>query len=162
MAPVPYSQWHGAIPVKDPYDDGTTHVIFEPLDFISKLAALVAKPRVNLTRFHGVFAPNSRHRARVTPGGRGKGKTFKVTGDSRGGTPEERGTSMNGAQRLKRVFGIDVETCDQCGGAFKVIACIEDTAVNKKILDHLDKKAPASEQQRLPKSRAPPCIGLRD
>ena len=45
------------------YNDGTTHVIFEPLDFISKLAALVAKPRVNLTRFHGVFAPNSRHRA---------------------------------------------------------------------------------------------------
>jgi hypothetical protein len=32
-------------------------VIFEPLDFIARLAALVPKPRVNLTRFHGVFAP---------------------------------------------------------------------------------------------------------
>ena len=31
---------------------GTTHVIFEPLDFIARLAALVPKPRVNLTRFH--------------------------------------------------------------------------------------------------------------
>ncbi|KDH37112.1 conjugal transfer protein TraG, partial [Klebsiella pneumoniae] len=31
-----------------------------PLDFIARLAALVPKPRVNLTRFHGVFAPNSR------------------------------------------------------------------------------------------------------
>jgi len=31
-------------------------VIFEPLDFIARLAALVLKPRVNLTRFHGVFA----------------------------------------------------------------------------------------------------------
>ncbi len=49
--------------LKTPYRDGTTHVIFEPLDFISKLAALVPKPRVNpgsspgqaLTRFHGVF-----------------------------------------------------------------------------------------------------------
>ena len=30
---------------------------FEPLDFIARLAALVPKPRVNLTRFHGVFAP---------------------------------------------------------------------------------------------------------
>ena len=39
------------------YRDGTTHVIFEPLDFIARLAALVSKPRVNLTRFHGVFAP---------------------------------------------------------------------------------------------------------
>ena len=49
------------------YRDGTTHVIFEPLDFIARLAALVPKPRVNLTRFHGVFAPNSKHRALVTP-----------------------------------------------------------------------------------------------
>ena len=54
------------------YRDGTTHVIFEPLDFIAKLAALVPKPRVNLTRFHGVFAPNSKFRVRVTPAKRGR------------------------------------------------------------------------------------------
>jgi hypothetical protein len=58
--------------LKTPYRDGTTHVIFEPLDFIARLAALVPKPRVNLTRFHGVFAPNSAHRAQVTPTKRGK------------------------------------------------------------------------------------------
>jgi hypothetical protein len=40
---------------------------------IAKLAALVAKPRVNLTRLHGVFAPNSKHRVEVTPAKRGKG-----------------------------------------------------------------------------------------
>ncbi len=39
--------------LKTPYRDGTTHVIFEPLDFIAWLAALAPKPRVNLTRFHG-------------------------------------------------------------------------------------------------------------
>ena len=33
--------------LKTPYRDGTTHVIFEPLDFIARLAALVPKPRVN-------------------------------------------------------------------------------------------------------------------
>ena len=53
--------------LKTPYRDGTTHVIFEPLNFIARLAALVPKPRLNLTRFHGVFASNSKHRARVTP-----------------------------------------------------------------------------------------------
>jgi len=58
--------------LKTPYRNGTTHVIFEPLDFIARLAALVPKPRVNLTRFHGVFAPNSQHRALVTPARRGK------------------------------------------------------------------------------------------
>ena len=42
--------------LKTPWRDGTTHVIFEPLDFVARLVALVPKPRVNLTRFHGVFA----------------------------------------------------------------------------------------------------------
>lgn len=51
--------------LKTQYRDGTTHVFFEPVDFIVRLAALVPKPRVNLTRFHGVFAPNSKHRALV-------------------------------------------------------------------------------------------------
>jgi hypothetical protein len=59
--------------LKTPYRDGTTHVIFEPVDFIAKLAALVPRPKVNLTRFHGVFAPNSTHRVWVTPARRGKG-----------------------------------------------------------------------------------------
>ena len=58
--------------LKTPWRDGTTHVVFEPLDFIARLAALVPRPRVNLTRFHGVFAPNSRWRAQVTPAGRGR------------------------------------------------------------------------------------------
>jgi hypothetical protein len=37
--------------LKTPYRDGTTHVMFEPLDFIARLAALVPKPRVHLTRY---------------------------------------------------------------------------------------------------------------
>ena len=46
--------------LKTPYRDGTTHVIFEPLDFMARLAALVPRPRANLTRFHGVFAGTQR------------------------------------------------------------------------------------------------------
>jgi len=63
---------------KTPYRNGTTHVIFEPVDFIARLAALVPKPRVNLTRFHGVFAPNSKHRIHVTPAKRGRGRKKSV------------------------------------------------------------------------------------
>jgi hypothetical protein len=58
--------------LKTPYRDGTTHVIFEPVDLIAKLAALIPRPRVNLARFHGVFAPNSKHRVWMTPAKRGK------------------------------------------------------------------------------------------
>jgi hypothetical protein len=42
--------------LKTPYRDGTTHVIFEPLDFIARLAALIPWSRSDLTRYHGVFA----------------------------------------------------------------------------------------------------------
>ena len=48
-------------------------------------------------------------------------------------TPAERRASMSWAQRLKRVFSIDIETCSKCGGTVKVIACIEDPAVIDKI-----------------------------
>jgi len=45
--------------------------VFELLDFLAKLDALVPRPRVNLTRYHGVYAPNSAHRALVIRAGRG-------------------------------------------------------------------------------------------
>ena len=104
-------------PLKTPYHDGTTgdrrsHVLFEPLDFIARLAALVPKPRVNLTRFHGVFAPNSRHRVTITPSLRNKAKKALPTGQEK--TRAQKHQSMTWAQRLKRVFGIVIETCEQC------------------------------------------------
>jgi hypothetical protein len=53
--------------LKTPYRDDTTHVIFEPEDFIARLVALVPTPRAHLIRYHGVFAPNSALRNRVVP-----------------------------------------------------------------------------------------------
>jgi hypothetical protein len=52
------------------------------------------------------------------------------------------------AQRLKRVFHIDIETCRHCGGAVKIIACIEDPAVIETILTHLNKKSTGTEPTR--------------
>jgi hypothetical protein len=142
--------------LKTPYSDGTTHVLFEPLDFLARLAALVPKPRVNLTRFHGVFAPNSAHRAQVTKAGRGKGARGRAAAETDHGTPAERRAAMTWAQRLKRVFNIDIQTCAVCGGALRIIACIEDSAVIEKILAHLDAKVAAAQAARPPPPRAPP------
>jgi len=79
--------------LKTPYRDGTTHVIFEPLDFIARLAALIPRPRANLTRLHGVFAPNSKHRALVTPSKRGKSARCEISGDER--SPVEQHAAMS-------------------------------------------------------------------
>ena len=155
-------------PLKTPYRDGTTgdrrsHAIFEPLDFIARLAALVPKPRVNLTRFHGVFVrggppPNSRHRVTITPSLRNKAKKALPTGQEK--TRAQKHQSMTWAQRLKRVFGIEIETCEQCGGAVKVIANIEDPLVIQKILSHLNTKNDEVVELLPPQSRAPPQISL--
>ena len=74
------------------------------------------KPRVHLTRYHGVFAPNSRERASVTPAKRGKFPERKGRDRGNEDKPARRRTSMTWSQRLKRVFGIDIETCAVCGG----------------------------------------------
>ena len=120
------------------------------------------KPRVNLIRFHGVFAPNSRYRGRVTKAKRGRGGRRATTGDPEAPTPAERRASMSWAQRLKRVFNIDIETCPACGGAVRIIACIEDPVVIEKILTHLDEKGGSAEASRRPPCRAPPQAGLFD
>jgi hypothetical protein len=147
---------HVRYELKTPYRDGTTHVIFEPMDFIARLVALVPKPRVNLTRFHGVFAPNSAHRAQVTPAKRGKGNKARTADAPEATTPAERRAAMTWAQRLKRVFNIDIETCKGCGGHIKIIACIEDPVVIEKILTHLDRRDASRVTGRLPPSRASP------
>jgi hypothetical protein len=149
--------------LKTPWRNGTTHVIFEPLDFIARLVSLIPKPRVNLTRFHGVFAPNSKYRSKVTPARRGKRKKSN-SADQADQTPAEKRASMTWAKRLKRVFNIDVETCDKCGGDVRIIASIEDPAVIQRILAHLDNTVISAMTVLLPDCRASPSlpVGLFD
>ena len=52
-------------------------------------------------------------------------------------TPAERRAAMTWAQRLKRVFNIDISVCEQCGGSVRIIACIEDPIIIERILTHL-------------------------
>jgi len=77
------------------------------------------------------------------------------------------------SQRLKRVFNIDIETCNShCGGAVKIIACIEDPAVIEttawmqeveqrmeqlpKIRTHPNKQTASAKPIMWRESRAPP------
>ena len=142
--------------LKTPYRDGTTQEAFDPVDFMARLAALVPKPRVNLTRYHGVLAPNHRWRGWVTPARRGKG--LKTIGNAEARSPAERHAAMTWAQRLKRVFDIDIEICGRCGGSAKVIACIEEQETVDRILAHLRQQEQDTPTRPLlvPPTRAPP------
>jgi hypothetical protein len=39
--------------VKRAWSDGTTHLIFEPVEFLEKLAALRPRPEIGLILYHG-------------------------------------------------------------------------------------------------------------
>jgi hypothetical protein len=97
----PFSRIHALLGIRTPM-----HFIFEP-HFFAKLASLVPKPRVNLTRLHGVFVglphhPNSKYRLTVTPAKRGKGKQRGDLKEDK--ALDERRKAMTWAHRLKRVF----------------------------------------------------------
>jgi len=132
---------------KRPFRDGTTHLRFTPEDFMARLAALVPRPRANLTRYHGVFAPAHPWRRWIT----GTGQDSEVPG-SHGGTAMGTGSTarrrrhehdqggavenddaradlvrppkapLTWAERLRRVFGIEITVCPHCGGRLRVIA----------------------------------------
>jgi Putative transposase/Transposase zinc-binding domain len=147
--------------LKTPYRDGTTHIIFEPLDFISKLAALVPAPRVHLTRYHGVFAPNSKHRASVIMRPEERVVVDADSQQDSDSTTGKKRAAMTWAQCLKRAFKIDIELCEKCLGPAKVIACITDAVTINKILTHLQLKQ-GGLVVGLPASRAPPVSALSD
>ena len=58
------------------------------------------------------------------------------------------------AQRLKRVFAIEIETCRRCGGRLRVIARIEAPTTIERILEHLGREAEPVDPAY--PSRAPP------
>lgn len=107
--------------MKTPYKNGTTHVIFEPLDFIARLSARVPKPRFHLTRFHGVFAPKSKQRAKVTSEEKEKQSQRSAETKSLSEACDRRG-KKNWAMRLKRVFNIEITVCRHCLRTLEVIA----------------------------------------
>ena len=74
-----------------------------------------------------------------------------------GKPPIPRHVAMNWAQRLKRVFGIEIDTCVRCGGTLRIIASIEEPEVIAKLLAHLERTAPQPHSSELPLgARAPP------
>ena len=137
---------------KKPWDDGTTALKLTPMELMERLVALVPRPRVHLTRYHGVLGPHYKHRKQIVP----KPPVLKiVTDDQVAVDPKQlelKKKNIPWARLLARVFNIDVEICSKCGGKMKIIAAIEDPKVIRKILDHngLPTKPPSLHPARGP------------
>jgi len=129
--------------------DGTTHVLFETLELIEKLAALVPPPCFNLVRYHGVLAPAARWRPQVVPYDLKKSGSAPHTGCD-GKIQRENPNSKDSrkparchpknyswAELMKRVFEVDVLECSHCGGRMRILCAITPPEAIAKILDCL-------------------------
>ena len=140
---------------KKPWDDGTAALKLTPMELMERLVALVPRPRVHLTRYHGVLGPHYKHRKQIVP----KPPELKiVTDDQIAVDPKQlemKKKNIPWARLLARVFNVDVEICSKCGGKMEIIAAIEDPKVIRKILDHngLPTKPPSLHPARGPPSQ---------
>lgn len=53
--------------LRRPWRDGTTALVFDPVEFLGRLAVLVPRPRIDLVLYHGVLGPRAARRAEVVP-----------------------------------------------------------------------------------------------
>jgi hypothetical protein len=143
--------------LKRRWRDGTTHVIFEPLELLEKLAALVPPPRIHQVRYHGILGPAARERRFILPasGDPHPGKTgLPADAPTQEGSsaPKKAASRPNlpWAELIRRVFAVDVLECPRCGGRKRILAAIQTPGAIRAILEHLS----------LP-SRAPPITPAR-
>jgi hypothetical protein len=75
------------------WSDGTTHLLFDPIELLERLAALTPRPRVNLVLYYGVLGARARWRGRIVASLRAAG----ASGDDRasGGEPPEGTAPVN-------------------------------------------------------------------
>ena len=99
---------------------------------------LVPGARLHLIRFHVVLAPHARLRAAIVP------NPPRNTSEHTAHHAHDVPARMSWARLLQRVFDLDIEHCQHCGGDLKIIAAIEDPALIAKILTHLGLPARAA------------------
>ena len=124
--------------------DGTRWLVLDGVEFLQRIATLVPPKMQNLTRYHGVFASNSKLRALVIP--------QKVIDLPLCPRPKGCPWRTDWAELLRRVFAIDVLRCARCGGSMRLIAFVKKKSVAENILRHL--KLPSQPLAAAP-ARAP-------
>jgi hypothetical protein len=131
--------------LKRRWNDGTTAVIYEPMELMERLAALVPPPRFNIVRYYGVLAPASSLRPYIVPEDKsdiapahpGCSAKAEISTTEEAETKPKRGKkpkNYSWAQLMKRVFELDVLVCPRCGLQMRVLCAIHPPDAIQKIL----------------------------
>ena len=132
--------------LKTPWADGTRHLLFEPLEFLEKLAALIPRAHVNLVLYHGVLASHARWRSRVVLPAPG----LASAPDLSDGSPppsQARPRHWAWAQLMERAFGVDVLACPRWAGRLRLVATVEAPHAIRAILESRGLLAEAPQRE---------------
>lgn len=137
--------------LKSPWRDGTTHLRFDPLELLEKLAAQIPRPRINLVLYSGMLAPRARHRNQAVAYGRPPPRAAQTD------EPNPKPTRAHGerwAELMQHAFALDVLQCPHCPGRLVYIATIRSAQVAQAILRSLgrdtERPSPASPRDPPP------------
>jgi hypothetical protein len=151
--------------MKRPAPNGATHLVLTAAQLCRRLLALVPPPRVNLTRFHGVFAPNARLRRLVapapppprTPDSKPTAATPAAASSAAPIPSDEQAPQhvrrVPWAELLRRSFGVDVLRCHTCGLRRTVLAFISHAPTARRILLHLQLPCGPPPEPEPPRNR---------
>ena len=145
--------------LKRKWNDGSESLVFSQSDFVERLAGIIPPPWFNLTRFHGVFAPNHAWRGFVVPGPTKK-RTCPAHDEPNDSDPPPTGKPSTGrapaeywipwAELLRKTVGVDPEVC-LCGARM-----IVDDAITGGVILSEAKDPSASRQDDVTSQRAHP------
>jgi hypothetical protein len=110
-----------ALELKRPWPGGATHVSMSVRTFLTRLAALVPRPRTNTTLYYGVLASHAKHRRAVIP------------------EPPNRPRAHDAswAALMRHSFGLDVLSCRICRGRMRFTHVVFDPTEVRRLLAHL-------------------------
>jgi Putative transposase/Transposase zinc-binding domain len=129
--------------LRQPWRDGTTDLVFTPLELLERLAVLVPRPRINLILYFGVLGARATARAEVAGPGRAISLSESAPAEIEPAPAADEPTKVASRRNrtwavlMQRTFGLDVLACPRCGGRLRLIALIEQPAVIKRVLGHL-------------------------
>ena len=115
--------------LKTAWADGTRQRVFEPLELLEKLGAVIPRPRIDRGLYHGVLAPHAGWRARVVAQGAPLERPVVATGGPDADATPAKAPGVRHwawADLMRRAFDNDVLACPRCGGRLRLIATVED------------------------------------
>ncbi len=137
--------------LKRQWSDGTRAVEFSPMDFLSRLAALVPPPRMNMIKYVGIFSPNHPLRKKVLLKPKvKKASVFKHDDNEPSESGRRKVKNGSWAKLLSRVFSCDVGHCSKCGGEMEIMSAVFDPAEVKRYLTHVGEARPLPKAGMLP------------